>query len=102
MARSDSPAWRRAFDGLEKRVAPPLTAATSSPDLQLVVQKLGEAKRAVGGPVAGVTSWGLHLVGLSSLRDVRELRRQLSEVERQLLSVRRALATESQDSQEAQ
>ena len=98
---SESPAWRRAFDGVEKRIAPPLTAVTSSPDLQVVMQKLGAAKRAVTAPVGGVASWGLHLVGLSTRQDVRELRRQLGDVERDLLSLRRDLAGEpEQDDQE--
>ena len=101
MPPSGSPAWRRAFDGVEKRIAPPLTAVTSSPDLQVVIQKLSAARRTVGAPVGDAASWGLHLVGLPSRQDVRDLRRQLGDVQRDLLSLRRDLASDAeQDVQE--
>src|SRR3954469_20632978 len=88
---SGSPAWRRIFDGVEKRVAPPLTAVTSSSDLQVVMHRLAAAKRAVTSPIGDAASWGLHLVGLPSRRDLRDLRRQFGEVQRELSSLRRSL-----------
>jgi hypothetical protein len=92
---ADSPTWRKLFDGVEKRISPPLTVVTSSSDLHLVMQRLAAAKRAVTAPAGSAASWGLHLVGLPSLQDVRDLKRQLGEVERDLLALQRDLANES-------
>ena len=103
MPAAEKPAWRKLFDGVEKRITPPLTSVTSSSDVHLVMQKLGAAKRTVSAPLGGAASRGLHLVGLPSRGDVRDLRRQLSEVERDLLSLRRELASRSEpDEQDAE
>ena len=101
MPPSESPTWRKVFDGVEKRIAPPLTAVTSSPDVHMVVQKLHAAKGAISAPIGHATSWGLHLVGLPSRHDVRNLTKQLGEVQRDLLSLRRDLADDDRDVQES-
>ena len=51
LAREDSPLWRRAFDGVERRVSPRIAAATSSPDFQVATQLLRRAARVVTAPV---------------------------------------------------
>jgi len=102
MARADTPAWRRAFDGVERRVGSPLESATSSPDFQVAAQALRNAGRAIGRPVTGVVSWGLHVAGLPSRADLRALTRQLGEVQRELLAIRRDLAKAGRDTEEAE
>jgi hypothetical protein len=86
---SGSPAWRRAFDGVERRVAPPLQSVTGSPNFQITVDRLRGARRTVARPVNRVVSWGLHIAGLPSHADLRGLRNQLIQLEREVLSIRR-------------
>ena len=99
MAAANSPLWRRVFDDVERRVGGPLTAATSSPDFQSAALKLGRAKRAVVKPVQSVAGFGLHLIGLPSHSTVRDLRRELSEVQREVSALRRAQVQEKRDQQ---
>ena len=91
MAPADSPTWRRLFDGVERRVSPRLAATTSSPDFQVLAQTLRRATRLVSGPVGSATAWGLHVAGLPTHGDVRQLRRQLGEVQRDMLALRRSM-----------
>lgn len=86
---ADTPTWRRVFDGVERRVGPPLKSVTASPDLQVVVHTLRRARKAVTRPVDGLISRGLHFAGLPSHADVRALRRQLSALQSELLTLRR-------------
>jgi hypothetical protein len=101
VAATESPAWRRAFDGVERRISPPLASATSSTELQVATQLLRRAKGAVLRPVDGVVSWGLHLAGLPSYADVRSLKRQLTEVQREVLALRRELLMGDKDGDES-
>jgi hypothetical protein len=100
MARADSPAWRRAFDEVERRIGPALSSATNSPDFQVTLQELQRVNRTIASGVNGIVSWGLHVAGLPAHSDIRDLRRQLGEVQRELLSLRLDLArTPDEDSE---
>jgi len=101
MVVADSPVWRRAFDDVERRVGSPLKSVTSSPDFQLTVHQLRQVGRAVTYPVENLLSWGLHVAGLPSHADMRGLRRQLDEVQRELLALRRQIV-ESERARETQ
>jgi hypothetical protein len=90
LAREPSPLWRRAFDVVERRVSPRIAAATSSPDFQVATQLLRRATRVVTAPVGGLTAKALHVVGLPTHGDVRQLTRQLGEVQREVLALRRS------------
>lgn len=87
---ADSPLWRKAFDGVERRVSPRIAATTSSPDFQVATQFLRRASRVVTAPVGGLISRGLHVAGLPTHGDVRELKRQLGDVQREVLALRRS------------
>jgi hypothetical protein len=87
-----SPAWRRAFDGVERLVGGPLESATNSPDVQGALVTAGQVRRAVTSPVSRIASWGLHVAGLPSHADVLALRRQLNEVQREVATLHRELA----------
>jgi hypothetical protein len=89
VAAGDSPVWRRAFDGVERRVGRPLESATSSSDFQSVALKLGRAKRAISRPVQSVAGLGLRIAGLPSHAEIRDLRRQLGDVQREVSALRR-------------
>ena len=97
VAVTGSPAWRRAFDGVERQVGPPLRSLTSSSELQIAGHQVHSVIRAVTGPVEGLVSWGLHVAGLPSHADIRGLRRQLVEVQRELLALRREVADAERD-----
>ena len=90
MAREASTLWRRAFDGVERRVSPRIAAATSSPDFQVATQLLRRAAGVVTAPVSGLTAKALHVVGLPTHGDMRQLTRQLGEVQREVLALRRS------------
>ena len=86
---ADSPLWRRAFDDVERRVGGPLAAVTGSAEFRSAAIRLRETKNVVARPVQAVASFGLHLAGLPSNREVRELRRELHEVQRELSAIQR-------------
>ena len=87
---ADSPIWRKAFDGVERRVSPRIASTTSSPDFQVATQLLRRATHVVTAPIGGLISRGLHVAGLPTHGDVRELKRQLGDVQREVLALRRS------------
>lgn len=89
MTHADTPLWRRAFDGVERRVGKPLASTTSSADFQSTVLRLGRLRKSIVKPVHAVADRGLHLIGLPSNSEVRELRRELNEVQREMSALRR-------------
>lgn len=99
---ADSPTWRQAFNSVERRVSPPITSVTSSPDFQFVAQRVDHARRALIRPIGTLASWGLHLAGLPSQADVRGLKRQVGELQREVLSLRRDLLESERDSRDPQ
>lgn len=102
MTSTDTPLWRRAFDGVERRVGQPLASATSSSDFQSAVLKVRRLRQAAAKPVHSVAGFGLHLVGLPSHSEVRELRRELNEVQREMSALRRNRARAERDGQAAE
>ena len=99
MVGTDSPLWRRAFDGVERRVGQPLASATSSSDFQSAVVKVRRLRKVAVKPVHSVAGVALHLVGLPSNVEVRELRRELHEVQREVSALRREQARAERDGQ---
>jgi hypothetical protein len=88
---ADSPAWRRAFDSVERRVSRPLGSTTSSTNFQVAARRFHSAARAVTRPIEGVTTWALHLAGLPTQAEIRDLKRQLGQVQREMIAFRRDL-----------
>lgn len=93
MSPRRSPAWRRAFDGVERLMGRPLESATNSTDVQSALVTVRRVRRAVTSPVDRLASRGLHLVGLPSHADVLALRRQLNELQRDVSTLHRELAS---------
>jgi hypothetical protein len=100
VAPADTPLWRRAFDDVERRVGQPLASATSSSDFQSAVVKVRRLRRTAVRPVHAVAGLALHLVGLPSNAEVRHLRRELHEVQREVSSLRRDRALVERDGQD--
>ena len=86
---ADSPMWRKVFDGVERRVGGPLASLTSSADFRAAAIQVQNVRRMVVRPVQSVASFGLHLAGLPSNAEVRKLRRELHDVQRELSAIRR-------------
>jgi hypothetical protein len=94
---ADSPTWRQAFNSIERRVSPPIRSVTSSPDFQFAAQRLNQARQALVRPIGRLASWGMHVAGLPSHADVRGLKRQLGELQREVLTLRRELLEGERD-----
>jgi len=94
---ADSPLWRQAFDGVERRLSPPLTTVTSSTDLVAAVQRLQQLQRSVSTAADLLASAVLHVAGLPSHADVRALERQISALQREVVAVRRDVLEASRD-----
>lgn len=99
MAPRDSPLWRRAFDDVERRVGQPLASATSSSEFQAAVLRARRLRKAAAKPVHSVAGMALHLVGLPSNTEVRHLRRELNEVQREMSALRRDRAQAEREDQ---
>ena len=88
-ASGKSPLWRRVFDDVERAIGRPLTAVTSSTELHAAALRVRRAGGVVSRPVQSIAGLGLHVAGLPSPAEVRELRRQLAEVQREVSAIRR-------------
>lgn len=100
MPPASSPAWRRAFDTVERAVAGPLERGTMSSEFVMGAAAAGRLRRSIGRRIDGAGSWALHQLALPSRRDVRGLQRQLANVERELGALRRQLDQRSFDGDE--
>lgn len=97
MGKEPSPLWRRVFDEVEHRVGEPLASLTSSTEFQSGTLKAGRLVRAVVKPVQAVAGYGLHLLGMPTNSEVRELRQGLHAVEREISAMRRSRAQAARD-----
>jgi hypothetical protein len=66
--------------------------ATNSTDFQRAAVAVRSLQRTVLGPVDRLVSWGLHQAGLPSHADMRAMRRQIGDLQRDLSALRRELA----------
>lgn len=101
MAPASSPAWRRAFDTVERAVAGPLERGSMSSEFAVGTAAAGRLRRSVGRRIDAAGSWALHQLALPSRRDVRGLQRQLANVERELGALRRQLDQRSSEGGES-
>ncbi len=85
---------RGIFDRAERMVGVPLAAVTNSPQFSVAMVLIQRADRAVRRPIDTLTARGLHLWNAPSHDDVRELKRELAQVHRELASLRRDLRAE--------
>jgi hypothetical protein len=74
------PLWRRAFDGVDRRIAGPVEAAARSDAFTLAVR----LERRVEREVEKRTRRALHLVNLPTATDVRRLQEQVAALRREL------------------
>ena len=72
-------------------VGVPLAAVTNSPQFAVALVLIQRADRAIRRPIDTLTARGLHLMNAPSHDDVRDLKRELAEVHRELASLKRNL-----------
>jgi len=85
------PAWRRAFDTIERAVGEPLEQGLTSSEFARGVGIARKLRRGVARRADAAASWALHRVALPSHRDVRRMERQLMNLERQIGALQREL-----------
>jgi hypothetical protein len=81
---SEKSPLRGAYDAAERLAAPPLSAIASSADTYHALGVVGKLGRFVGRRVEGVTSGVWHIVGLPSRGDMRRLRTQIGQLDREV------------------
>ena len=87
----DTPIWKKAFDGAEKAVSPPLTDLMAAPEvIEALTIAIAVRKRFLED-IGKVASRLLHTWNLPAGTDVRKLSLQIANLERQLRSVNRQL-----------
>ena len=82
---------RGILDRAERMVGVPLAAVTNSPQFAVALVLIQRADRAIRRPIDTLTARGLHLMNAPSHDDVRDLKRELAEVHRELASLKRNL-----------
>jgi hypothetical protein len=78
------PLWRRAFDGVDRRIAGPVEAAARSDAFGDVLTLAIRLQRRVERGVEKRTRRALHLVNLPTASDVRRLQEQVAALRREL------------------
>ena len=94
MTKEPSFPGRGILDRVERMVGVPLAAVTNSPQFAVALVLIQRADRAVRRPIGTLTARGLHLMNAPSHDDVRDLKRELAEVHREIASLRRDLRAE--------
>ena len=91
------PLWRRAFDGVERRLAGPLESGVQSDLFADTVTLLVRAHDRLGRELERRTGGMLGMVNLPAGSDVKRLSRQVASLERQV----RQLSKQLEDEREA-
>jgi hypothetical protein len=80
--------WRRAFDAAEGAVAPRLEKLVHESGFAIAVVLVQRSRRTVGRTVEARTQQAWHLLNLPAGTDVRRLRRQLGDLDREVRLLR--------------
>ena len=86
------PLWRRAVDGVEGALSPRLQSALRSDTAALGLTVVSRAGRGLQGRVEGASRHVLHVLNLPTATDVHRVLRHVASVERELQSLKDAVA----------
>ncbi len=86
-----TPLWRQMFDAWEQAVNPFLMQAAKSPEFREFARVGSQVNRAVFSEMERASAQWLHAWNLPAGSDVRRLRTQVRDLEKELRSVRRTL-----------
>ncbi|WP_134325301.1 hypothetical protein [Cumulibacter soli] len=87
MTDNGTPAWRQAFNKAERAVGEPLEKAIDTREFANLITVTAKVRKGVQRQIYGVVNRSLHFVGLSTLKDTRDIARQLNRVQQQLREV---------------
>ena len=85
-----APRWRQLFDTWEKAVAPGLEELTASSEFRDVTATMARWNAAARKRSEAASRQWLHALNLPAATDIRRLRRQVAELEREVGVLRRA------------
>ena len=86
-----------AYDAIEKRLAPRLEAFVRTGHYAELSAILAKARATVAATLDGVAARVLHGVNLPAATDVKRLRRQIGELDREVRQLRLELAASAED-----
>ena len=87
----DTPAWKKAFDAVEKQAGPTLGKALSNPRVIEALTLTMAIERRAREDVAEFVRRQLHLVNLPAGTDVQKVSNQIANLERQIRQLNRRL-----------
>lgn len=90
------PAWRQAYDAVERNIASPLEALVRSPEFARASAVTARARRLVRDECSRATAQLWHLANLPAGTDVQRLRLQVGQLDRELRRLRLQLAVQTQ------
>jgi hypothetical protein len=100
MSQGNPTEWRRVFDRAERTVRPPLERAANSPEFYSLLVTAQRLHRAVSSRTDQLASWALHLAGLPSGLDIKDLGRQIGGLQQEVGALRRELAEREQSTED--
>lgn len=81
---TDIPAWRRAFNAVERNVSPRVEALVHSDEFAQMTALVARSSRLAGQGVNAIAARVWHLMNLPAGTDVQRLRRQVGELDREV------------------
>ena len=87
MAGGNTPTWRQAFNKAERAVGEPLEKAIETREFADMMSFGAKVRKGFQRQIYGTVNRTLHFVGLSTLKDTRDIARQLNRVQAQLREV---------------
>ena len=87
MAGGNTPLWRQAFNKAERAVGEPLEKAIETREFADMMSLGAKVRKGFQRQIYGTVNRTLHFVGLSTLKDTRDIARQLNRVQAQLREV---------------
>jgi hypothetical protein len=93
---SSRPAWRQAYDAVERNIASPLEALVRTPEFARASALTARARRLVRDQCNDATAQLWHLANLPAGTDVQRLRVQVGQLDRELRRMRLQLAVQTQ------
>ena len=82
---------RSMYDAIERQVSPRVEATVHSPEYAAVTTAVKRLRGAVGSRIEGLNAGLLHLVNLPAGSDIRNLRRQIGELDYEVRTLRMTL-----------
>jgi hypothetical protein len=93
---STKPAWRKAFDAVERRVAGPVESAVRTDAFNDVMAVVYRSRRELQRAIERQTRRALHLANVPAATDVKQVSEQVAALHRELRALQRELDRRSE------